>query len=162
MRINCIAIFASGILILSLGSAMADESEGHRIITKKTEKIRVSVQIGSRLEGVHAKSIWWGTIDTEDVKEIRDYVERLTINVAGEVILVPLSAYADLCSFRHVELQENHNRFLIKIKGGHAASSYLATIIVNDSRVVERNVVHGEFRNTVLERTIYSEQKVVD
>jgi hypothetical protein len=156
MRTVYMLILVSAALGLCLTSLAGDEGLHERDIAKELNGILVTVRIGPRLENVRARSIWWGTVDTEEVKNIQDYVERLTITASGKAIPVPLSAYADLCSFSDLVLEEKDNQLIIKIRGGDAAASYIATIVVKEMRVVERAVVHGEFRDTILEKTVYT------
>jgi hypothetical protein len=160
MKTVYMLMLISAALGFCVTSLAGDEGLLERDIAKELNGILVTVRIGPRLENVHARSIWWGTVDTQKVKKIEDYVERLTITASGKAIPVPLSVYADLCSFSDLVLQENDNQLIIKIKGGDAASSYIATIVVKEMRVVERAVVHGEFQDTILERTVYAAPEI--
>jgi hypothetical protein len=80
---------------------------------------------------------------------------QLSILVDGDEVEVPKSAFADLGDIVSVEVSRDGDNFALTIEGGDAAYSYLARLIFDKHRVLERRLYPGEFREHLAEDTRY-------
>jgi hypothetical protein len=88
--------------------------------------------------------------------------ESLKIAVNGKEIYVPYSAFADLGDMAQIKLQHSANRYTLTITGGDAAVAYIAKLVFDSTRVLERVVAPGEDSSQPSERTTYYSPKRFD
>ena len=86
---------------------------------------------------------------------------QLSILVDGDEVDVPRSAFADLGDIVSVEVSRDGDNFALTIEGGDAAYSYLARLIFDKHRVLERKLYPGEFRDYLVEDTHYFSVPVI-
>jgi hypothetical protein len=76
---------------------------------------------------------------------------QIKIFVDGTDILVPGAAYADLGDISTAEFSTKEGFFVLTITGGDASESYLARLVFNKNRLLERRLYSGEDPDHVLE-----------
>jgi hypothetical protein len=68
----------------------------------------------------------------------------ISILVNENEIFIPRSAYSDLGDITSAEVSPNGNLFVLTIKGGDASESYIARLVFDKERVLERRLYSGE------------------
>ncbi|MEA3197013.1 MAG: hypothetical protein QOF32_1065, partial [Gammaproteobacteria bacterium] len=63
----------------------------------------------------------------------------------GDTIFVPLSAYSDLGDVKSASLDPTTHGFTLNLHGGNTATSYDATLIFDQERLMSRTVTLREF-----------------
>jgi hypothetical protein len=69
---------------------------------------------------------------------------RISILVNESEIFIPRSAYSDLGDISSVEVSPSGNVFTLTVKGGDASESYIARLVFDKERVLERRLYSGE------------------
>ena len=84
-------------------------------------------------------------------------IAQLVLSFEKRSVFIPYSAFSDLGNPTSIQIEKDDGRslYLIKIKGGDAATSYRATLKFEADLLLERIVYHGEFPDDAWEKTIY-------
>jgi hypothetical protein len=82
---------------------------------------------------------------------------KIALSIEGQEIFVPRSAYADLGDIQSAEFSFTADKLSLIIKGGDASESYVAHLIFDHSRALERQLYSGEDISHALETTYYHE-----
>lgn len=80
----------------------------------------------------------------------------IAVNVDGDDVFVPRSAYADLGEPAIINLRGNKNSFYLDVKGGDAALAYVAVLHFSRGYIVGRKVFANEFKESAWETASYS------
>jgi hypothetical protein len=127
---------------------------------KKINKVKgkvtvrlVLLQPGKNYKCRAVESWRWGT----ERRCPKNVIDKLKIKYGRESAFVSFSAFSDLANFRSVSIETNEDTsdFVVIIKGGDAATSYIARLNFRGKLLLERIVRHGEFPKNAWEKTIY-------
>lgn len=77
--------------------------------------------------------------------------EQIRLQVGGNDVFIPRSAYADLGDISTAQLTTHADLVTLTIHGGDASESYIAELIFNKQRLLERKIYSGEDPNDPLE-----------
>jgi hypothetical protein len=80
----------------------------------------------------------------------------MQVHIASSSIFVPRSAFADLGSPIDITIVNRRKGFDVIIRGGDAATSYIATLQFSNRLIEKRRVESGEFGKLAWENTIFS------
>ena len=97
-------------------------------------------------------TLWWGAESTVP----KTIVSTIEVQLGQKKLLVPLSAYGDLCNPTKASVTSTKRGFNITIHGGDAAASYEAVLVFEDGLIRRRKVASMEFPDTAWEETTYS------
>lgn len=81
--------------------------------------------------------------------------EHIHLQIGGSDVFIPRSAYADLGDISTARLTTHADRVTLTIPGGDASESYIAELIFNSDRLLERKLYSGEDPNDPLEVSHY-------
>lgn len=85
-------------------------------------------------------------------------VDALEISVNDKLLFVPRSSYCSFADLISVELQLEHEPFVLTLKGGDASESYIGKILFDQGRVIGRDVSSALAPDDILEETRYKMQ----
>ena len=83
--------------------------------------------------------------------------EKVSIRIGGNDVFIPRSAYADLGDILTAQLSADAKSVTLTITGGDASESYVAMLIFNQERLVQRKLYSGEDPDHPLEISQYYE-----
>jgi hypothetical protein len=158
MKAIITAIFLGAIFIVPPSKAEAVE------LNNSVTEVRLQLKNGSEVEIVLKKraldssfpyesALMWGGDDDVLPKAV---LSMLSVKVAGKVVFIPLSAYADLGAVRDASVGAKRGGFNITILGGDASSAYRAVLQFRSGLLKQRQVASQEFPNQVWQSTSYS------
>ena len=81
--------------------------------------------------------------------------EQIRLQIGGNDVFIPRSAYADLGDISTAQLTTHADQVTLTIRGGDASESYIAELIFNKDRLLERKLYSGEDPNDPLEISHY-------
>lgn len=100
-------------------------------------------------------------MDSDYAKAV-SVIQRLTIDIAGQPLFVPRSAFADLFNPRKASIALEKDAFVLSIVGADGADLYLVRVYFNGAGV-RRRTVYGAFDNkNAAEDTRYRKGEVLD
>jgi|DewCreStandDraft_4_1066084.scaffolds.fasta_scaffold05041_13 hypothetical protein len=127
------------------------------ILVDKKNNIKVLVNISIPTDKETINCDYWGTgvINKECI--IQNKISNIIIEIGNKEVFMAASAYLDLVNIKIIKLKDvKENSFIIYIRGGDAAASYTAYILIENFRLKWRRVESGEFSTEWWEETIYS------
>jgi hypothetical protein len=138
--------------------SMPVASQGETLVTATTTKLAVQVtikthemQIGKPSDGRPAAIQSNCTYS----KYPCSIVDRVDINVNGNPLFIPRSAFSDLADLYKAELQTNEKGSVLTLYGGDAAESYIVKIEFDMTHVTRRSLTSAESPSQPLQETIY-------
>lgn len=87
---------------------------------------------------------------------------QIRVLVNGRDTFVPTSAFADLGDIVSVEFSTKEDLFILTIRGGDGSESYIARLVFNKERLLERRLYSGEDKYHVLEVSRYYKTPPLD
>jgi len=82
-------------------------------------------------------------------------VDGVEIEVAGEPLFVPRSAFSDLSDLSTAKVSVNKGKYALTLVGGDASESYVVKIVFSRKRVTYRSLTSSEFPEHPLQETFY-------
>ena len=100
-------------------------------------------------------------VEPDYAKEV-SVIQRMTINIGGQSLFVPRSAFADLFNPRKASIALDKGAFVLSIVGADGADLYLVRVYFNAARIYRR-MVYGAFDSkNAAEDTRYRKGEVLD
>jgi hypothetical protein len=125
-------------------------------------EVRATLKVEKAVASKLSHRDYWGTMegiwgpDTTFHEGPRSIVTRLTVAIGRDTVFIPFSAYGDLSEPNEVSVSSGGAGVTVYVRGGDAAASYFASLVVLHGLLYKRRVESGEFSSERWEETVYS------
>lgn len=135
------------------GTGLLDEVTNLSGLTAEGARVQVVILNTTYSTSIpYREGFRWGA-ESSSPKSV---ITAIRVKVADNEVFVPLSAYSDLANPREAFLEKIKDGVRLVIRGGDAAASYEAFLVVRDGFLKSRKVAHREFPKASWEETNYS------
>ena len=97
----------------------------------------------------------WGADDSPAMKPPKRVIAAFNVYYGKEKVIIPFSAYSDLCEPASLAIKATKRGFEVKIKGSDAGGSYEASLQFEGRKLLRRKVVSSEAPANSWEETTY-------
>ncbi len=163
MKLKFIILFCLVSIFFCFANAYAKEFLEKCIVVKeKSNGIVCDVKICKEEISRSGKSVnmnigIWGRDWGPGAKEAKFFIRHIQVDINGENVHIPYSAYSDLANPNKVTLKiVNGARVIVEIDGGETSTHYIATLTFEKGNLINRLVKDCEFPDEVWEETKYN------
>ncbi len=145
-------VFAAAPLLAQSENALPIAASGETVLTRTTRGVGVNVVFRSaEIKPGDSLHPAWESFENHTFTALSD----LKISIAGNAVLVPHAAFADLLEPHNATLRGEQRMFVLRINGGDGAESYVVDVLFDKHGVTRRRVYSTVVKTVLASETRY-------
>ena len=164
-----LALFVTGFLTTGCSFASPDKrpvkTSGETVITTTIDGVAIRANIGTHEIQIGKESDGRPEVPKTSCTYSRypcSVVDSVEVRVGEVKLFVPRSAFCDLADVNNGQVIRGETGFLLRLYGGDASESYVATIHFDKTRILSRTLASFQAPGEALQKTTYYESTLGD